>query len=68
MIRTIDVVTAVLVVRHQELDADVEQQQAADDLQKRHLQELQCEENQDHAQRHCAEHAPENGLLALRIR
>ena len=29
----IDVVTALLVVRHQELDADVEQQQAADPSQ-----------------------------------
>jgi FtsZ-interacting cell division protein ZipA len=49
----------------QQLDADPEQQQRADDLEPGNRQQLQGEEDQHDAQADGAHHAPEDALLAL---
>jgi len=53
------------VFRHQQLDADPEQQQRADYLEPGYRQQLQGEEDQHDAQANGTHDAPENPLLAL---
>src|SRR5690606_4971859 len=50
---------------NEQLDADPQQQHAADDLQEGDVQQHQCEGDQDHAQADGAGSTPQNALHAL---
>ena len=57
-------VVAIVVLTHQQLHTDPQQQQAAYQFQERDIQNLQCKRNQHHAQANGTHHAPENAFLA----
>ena len=65
LVAALDIGVAVFVFWHQQLDADPEQQQRADDLEERNRQQLQCEKDQDDAQHDGAGCAPQDALRAL---
>ena len=60
--RCLDVAVAVFVLGQQQLDADPDQQQRADDFQEGHGEQLQREEDQHDAQHDGAGRAPEDAL------
>ena len=65
LVAAFDAGVRLLVLRHQQLDADPQQQQRADDLQEGNGQQRQRKEDQHDAQHDRARGAPQDALRAL---